>query len=159
MSALRARCTSLEGTTRAYGVAPPTFVRDEPHDDTPAARRHARPAPPQPRATVSLRAGAVRCCAAVSGSHSASQCFRGPLPRAHTGLKSQQVHIDPGAATGQDTAEGTKAAIAAAAEQTGAEGRVPEGRHNQAQEAQLWRAQDCQGASEHREGHHRLHSR
>ena len=126
---------------------------------SPAARRHACPAPLPPRPTVTLRASTARCCSAVGGSHSAPQCLRGPLPRAHTGLASQQVHIDSGAATRQDTAEGAKAAIAAAGEQTGAEGRVPEGRHHQAQEAQLGRAQDCQGASEYRQGHHRLHSR
>ena len=119
-------------------------------------RRHARPAPPPPRPTVPLRASTPRCRAAVD---CAPQRLRGPQPRAHTGVARQQVHLDPGAAPGPDTAAGAEAAIAAAGEPPGAEGRVPEGRHHQAQEAQLGRAQDRQGASEHGEGHHRIHPR
>ena len=68
------------------------------------------------------------------------------------------MHIDPSSATRKDTAESAKAAIATACQQARAEGRLLEGRHNEAQEAQLWREEDCQGTTEYRKGHHSVHS-
>ena len=106
-------------------------------------RRHAHPVPPTPRAAFNLRTVTSDCCAIANRGHIAAQCLRWPRPRPYTRATSQQMHIDPGPATRKDTAESAKAAIAAACQQTRAEGRMPEGRHNEAQEAQLWREEDC----------------
>jgi hypothetical protein len=64
------------------------------------------------------------------------------------------MHIDPSAPERKITARTAEAAIARAGEQTGDEGRVFEGGHDEAQEAQFGREEDCEGAVEQREGRH-----
>lgn len=95
-------------------------------------RRHARPVPSTHCTTLGLCEIAAGRCAAVERHHTAPLCLRWPLPHPYTSITSEQMHINPSVATRKDTAEGTKAAIATASQQTGAEGRMLEGRHNQA---------------------------
>lgn len=124
-------------TTSVSRAAPRTFCRDTQRHHH---RRHARSTPSTPCTAISLCAIASGCCARRCA---APQCLRWPLPRPYTSIARQQMHIDPGPATRKDTTESAKAAVAAACQQTRAKGRLPEGRHNKAQEAQLWREEDC----------------
>lgn len=106
-------------------------------------RRHACSIPSTPRTALYLCAVPADCRALANRRHTAAQCLRWPFPRPYARATSQQMHIDPGPATRKDTTESAKAAVAAACQQTRAKGRLPEGRHNKAQEAQLWREEDC----------------
>jgi hypothetical protein len=68
------------------------------------------------------------------------------------------MHIDPSAPERKITARTAEAAVARAGEQARDEGRVFEGGHDQAQEAQFGREEDCEGAVEQREGRYGIHS-
>jgi hypothetical protein len=69
------------------------------------------------------------------------------------------MHINTSPPPRPDITRRAKTAIASVEEQTGAEGRMSEGRHDEAQETQLGRAQDCKGAIEHRKSYHGVYSR
>lgn len=69
------------------------------------------------------------------------------------------MHLDPGAAEWPITAESPEASIATVGRPTGIEGRVPEGRYDEAEEAQLGREEDREGQVEQWKGHYGIHPR
>jgi hypothetical protein len=84
------------------------------------------------------------------------KCVTDPPPA--TRLASAQMHINTSPPPRPDITRRAKTALAPIEEQARAEGRMSEGRHNEAQETQFGRAQDCEGTIEHREGYHGVYS-
>jgi hypothetical protein len=130
---------------------------DDAQHHRPHRRRHACTVPPPPRTAVRPLQGLARTRTAAPALHR-----QPPLPVARLRTPARraraQVHPDPGAAKWTNTAESPKAPIAAIGRPPGAEGRLPESRHHQAQEAQLGGEEDCEGPVEQWKGHHGVYS-
>jgi hypothetical protein len=138
--------------------ASPTFV----HHQLERQHRHRNdashisPTPAQAFRSNSLALHISPTRTTLNRRHRLPKCLADPPPAAR--IASAQMHINTSPPPRPDIARRAKTAIATVEEQAGAQGRVSESRHNEAQETQFGRAQDCEGAIEHRKGHHGVYS-
>jgi hypothetical protein len=131
-----------------------TFVHHPPERQHQHRNDASHTAPPPPQAlspnAIALHPSPNRTT--LNRRHRLPKCVTDPPPA--TRLASAQMHINTSPSPRPDIARRAKTAVAPIEEQARAEGRMSEGRHNEAQETQFGRAQDCEGTIEHREGYH-----